>query len=191
LFSLGSVLYALATGHAPFRAETTYGVLRRISDDNPRPMREINPEIPEWLSAIVERLHAKSAANRFQSAAEVAQLFEQCLAHIQQPTTVPLPGSLRSRPAAAATFDSRRRRRWLAALAVIAVLTTAGMWAFHERPKTDLPGGERRADGSQLASDREQPAAESRSASARWDDGAAEQLSDLEAEINELEADLK
>src|SRR5262249_48966418 len=37
LFSLGSVLYALCTGHPPFRAETPLAVLRRVADDTPRP----------------------------------------------------------------------------------------------------------------------------------------------------------
>ena len=39
LFSLGCVLYALCTGHPPFRAETSYAVLRRITDDAARPIR--------------------------------------------------------------------------------------------------------------------------------------------------------
>ena len=94
LFSLGSVLYAMATGHPPFRAETGYGVLRRITDGQPRSIREVNAEIPEWFEAVVCRLHAKSPADRFRSAAEVADLLEQCLAHLQQPTIIPLPESV-------------------------------------------------------------------------------------------------
>ncbi len=91
LFSLGSVLYAMCTGRPPFRAETSYGVLRRITDEEPRPIREINPEIPEWLCGIVAKLMAKRPDDRFQSAQEVAKLLEECLAHVQQPTVVPLP----------------------------------------------------------------------------------------------------
>ncbi len=77
LFSLGSVLYAMCTGRPPFRAETTLGVLRRICEDRPRPVRELNPEIPQWLCDVVDRLHAKDPAERFQSAAEVASLLAQ------------------------------------------------------------------------------------------------------------------
>ena len=91
LFSLGSVHYAMCTGRPPFRAETSYGVLRRITDEEPRPIREINPDIPEWLCGIVEKLMAKGPDDRFQSARDVASLLEQCLAHVQQPTAVPLP----------------------------------------------------------------------------------------------------
>lgn len=94
LFSLGSVLYAVCTGHAPFRAESSYSVLRLITDKEPRPIREINPDVPEWLCAIISKLMAKQANDRFASAQEVATLLEDCLAHVQQPTAVPLPPSL-------------------------------------------------------------------------------------------------
>jgi serine/threonine-protein kinase len=91
LFSLGSVMYAMCTGHPPFRAETTLAVLRRICDDRPRSVREINPEVPAWLAAIIEKLLAKNAAERFQSADEIAELLGKWLAHVQQPTTIPPP----------------------------------------------------------------------------------------------------
>ena len=94
LFSLGSVLYAMCTGRPPFRAETSYGVLRRITDEEPRPIREINPDVPEWLCRIIARLTSKQPDDRFESAREVAELLEECLAHVQQPTAVPLPASL-------------------------------------------------------------------------------------------------
>ena len=94
LFSLGSVMYAMCTGRPPFRAETSYGILRRITDSEPRSIREINLEIPIWLSAVIERLHAKSPDGRYQSAGEVAELLGQCLAHVQQPDTQSLPESL-------------------------------------------------------------------------------------------------
>ncbi|TWU12095.1 Serine/threonine-protein kinase PrkC [Symmachiella macrocystis] len=95
LFSIGSVLYTACTGRPPFRSETAYGILRRITDTNPRPIREINPDIPNWLCLIIERLMAKHASDRYQSAGEVAELLERCLAHLQQPTRVRLPQCLR------------------------------------------------------------------------------------------------
>ena len=91
LFSLGSVLYALCTGRAPFRADTTMAVLRRVSDDTPRPIRELNAEIPAWLASIVTKLHAKNPADRYQSATEVMDLLSRCLAHLREPMLVPSP----------------------------------------------------------------------------------------------------
>lgn len=91
LFSLGGVLYAMCTGRPPFRAETTFGVLRKIRETSPRSIRDINPDIPDWLERIVMKLLAKDVSDRFTTAAEIATLLENCLAHVQQPTAVPLP----------------------------------------------------------------------------------------------------
>ena len=93
LFSLGSVMYAMCAGHPPFRATTTMGVLKRVCDDTPRPIRDVNPEVPPWLAEIIGRLMAKNPADRYSSAGEVADLLGQCLSHVQQPGAAPLPQS--------------------------------------------------------------------------------------------------
>jgi WD40 repeat protein len=85
LFSLGSVLYAMCTGRPPFRASTTMGVIRLVSEQPAPPVREINPDVPESLAAVIERLHAKDPARRYQTAAEVAEVLERLLAQAQQP----------------------------------------------------------------------------------------------------------
>jgi serine/threonine-protein kinase len=112
LFSLGSVLYALCTGRPPFRAPTTLAVLRRVSEDMPRPIQDLNPQIPDWLVQIIAALHAKDPDDRLQSAAEVAQLLDAHLAHLQNPQLVrrPEPPQL---PRRAGTPNPRGRRRWL------------------------------------------------------------------------------
>src|SRR5262249_58639175 len=57
LFSLGSVLYQMVTGRPPFRANSTMGVLKRVAEQSPRPIREIIPETPLWLCGILAPLH--------------------------------------------------------------------------------------------------------------------------------------
>ncbi len=94
LFSLGSVLYTLCTGRPPFRATTTMGLLKRICEETPRPIRELNPEIPEWLEAIITKLLKKNANDRYQSAKEVAELLSNWLAHVQRLTAVPAPSAV-------------------------------------------------------------------------------------------------
>jgi serine/threonine protein kinase len=91
LFSLGSVLYAMCTGLPPFRATTTMGVLKRVSEEAPRPIKEIRPEIPGWLVAVIERLHAKNPGERYQSATELANVLGQHLAQLQQASWTPQP----------------------------------------------------------------------------------------------------
>jgi hypothetical protein len=120
LFSLGSVLYAMCTGRPPFRAGTSMGVLKRVCEDTPTPVREANPEVPDWLAGVVEKLHAKDPAARFQSAAEVAELLGRHLAHVQHPSVVQADAS--PPPGQPAT-----RKRWaVAAAALAAVLATLG-----------------------------------------------------------------
>jgi serine/threonine-protein kinase len=85
LFSLGSVLYAMCAGHSPFRAKTTMGVLRRVCDEEPRPLVEVNPEVPASLEAVIRRLHAKDPAGRYATAAEVAGVLGRQLAALQRP----------------------------------------------------------------------------------------------------------
>jgi hypothetical protein len=94
LFSLGCVIYTMCTGRAPFRGSTMMAVMKRVCDDVARPVRETNPEIPVWLEGIVNRLMAKDPAQRFQSAGEVAELLERCLAHRQHPQSVSLPANV-------------------------------------------------------------------------------------------------
>jgi serine/threonine protein kinase/formylglycine-generating enzyme required for sulfatase activity len=78
LFSLGSVLYVMLSGRPPFRANSTPAVLKRVADDTPRPIREVIPEVPEWFTRIVDKLHAKNPAERFQTARDVADLLADC-----------------------------------------------------------------------------------------------------------------
>src|SRR5262249_47990163 len=65
LFSLGSVLYALCTGRPPFRAAGSMAVLKRVCEETPTPVRDGNPGIPDWLAAVIAKLHAKDPAQRY------------------------------------------------------------------------------------------------------------------------------
>lgn len=131
LFSLGSVIYTMCTGRPPFRAETNYGVLRRITDNEPRRIREVNPAIPEWLEGIVNKLLAKDISQRFQSADEVAELLEQCLAHVQQPTAVALPVKCRAiRSEQLYRTHSFLRFRLAPAVAIAILVPATGLTSF-------------------------------------------------------------
>ena len=103
LFSLGYVLYAMCTGRAAFRADSAVAVMHRVVHDVPRPIRDVNEDIPNWLCEIVDKLLAKEAEDRFASAEEVEDLLSRHLAHLQQPTNMVQPERLESRSVAAAT----------------------------------------------------------------------------------------
>ncbi len=84
LFSLGAVLYFMATGHPPFRADRAMGVLNRICHDRHRPVWEINPAIPDDLSDVIDRLLEKRPGRRFADANQVRQALLQSLHRAQQ-----------------------------------------------------------------------------------------------------------
>ncbi len=87
LFSLGSVLYTLCAGQPPFRASSTMAILRRVCEGTPRPLREVNPDIPEPLCRLIEQLHAKKPDDRPASAQEVADQLARLLAGLSEPGT--------------------------------------------------------------------------------------------------------
>src|SRR5262249_13608660 len=91
LFSLGAVMYALCTGHAPFRAESIYGVMQRIVHAVPRPIRKQTSLVPAWLEQFILQLLEKDKSRRFASSDDVARLLQQELAHLQNPALVPEP----------------------------------------------------------------------------------------------------
>ena len=72
LFSLGTVLYRLCTGHLPFSGPTTLAVLTQLAIDNPPPASEVNPQVPAALSELIDRLLKKDPADRPKSARAVA-----------------------------------------------------------------------------------------------------------------------
>lgn len=83
LFSFGSVLYFVATGHPPFRAERAMGVLHRICTTPHRPVWQVNAKIPHDLSQLIDRLLDKNPAKRVGSAAAVRETLTRILAKVQ------------------------------------------------------------------------------------------------------------
>ena len=91
LFSLGSLMYTASTGRPPFRSETVYGVIRRVCESDMRPVREVNPAVPEWLDAFIARLCEKDREKRFETAVEAQGILAQELSHLQSPTPTSIP----------------------------------------------------------------------------------------------------
>ena len=72
LYSLGVVLYEMLTGELPYTAENPVAVSMKHVNDPLRPPRELNPEIPEELNALITKLLAKDPDSRYESAAQLA-----------------------------------------------------------------------------------------------------------------------
>jgi serine/threonine-protein kinase len=73
LFSLGVILYALATGDQPFPGETVTAVSYKIVYTEPVPPTKLNPSIPAGLEAVILKCLAKNPAGRYQTGDELAQ----------------------------------------------------------------------------------------------------------------------
>ena len=154
LFSLGSVLYVMCTGHPPFRASGTHAVLKRVIDASPRPIREVNPEIPDWLIAIIAKLHAKKLEDRIQTANEVAEVLGQHLSDLQAgrtgnvttrskaPETMAAPAAAAPTPVADVPGLVKKKRwpRLVAAAALVFVIVSAigGYLAYQRHPETPI-----------------------------------------------------
>jgi eukaryotic-like serine/threonine-protein kinase len=72
LFSLGVVMYEMATQRSPFQRGTNVLTFERLLNDTPEPIRDWNDLVPKSLEKIILQLLEKNAERRFQSAAEVS-----------------------------------------------------------------------------------------------------------------------
>ena len=71
LFSVGVVIYEMATGRLPFAGASPSDTVANVLDKDPAPIRTLSPDRPAGLEAIAQKLLAKGADERYQSAAEL------------------------------------------------------------------------------------------------------------------------
>jgi serine/threonine protein kinase len=81
LYALGVVLYECVTGSLPFTASDPMGWVHGHIAKRPVPPAERRPGMPEVISALVMKLLAKTAEDRYQTAAGVERDLRRCLAH--------------------------------------------------------------------------------------------------------------
>jgi serine/threonine protein kinase len=137
LFSLGAVLYFMATGHAPFRATGTLAVLNRICRERHRSVWQLNKDMPDELCDIIDELLAKKPGRRPASAEEVQNRLSQLLSLVQQ------RGLGRRRFRGWRGRQLRRMVAWAAgAVSLVVLLITATMWPVPSRVSDDETAAE-------------------------------------------------
>src|SRR5580693_595104 len=145
LWSFGAVLYEMTTGARPFTGITPAAVCDAILHDPPLSPLEVNPELPPKLEVIVNKALAKNRNQRYQDASEIRSDLQQVSRELD-------PG--KSPPEAAVPVVPTRGRRliWLAAAALLLVVTAAFVFLLRRdqpteasmriRPLTNYPGGQ-------------------------------------------------
>jgi len=126
LFSLGAVLFFMATGHPPFRAEQAMAILHRICHDRHRAVQSINANVPDALARTIDRLLEKKPARRFATAGDVQQVLAMQLHEVQLPT--------RWRRQALGKI-----RRFSSALVAVACTVIAAVWIGYASGWLGLP----------------------------------------------------
>jgi serine/threonine protein kinase len=92
IYSLGATFYFLLAGHGPFKDGTPFQKMIRHQFDQPKPIREISPKVPEEMAKIIDRMMAKDPAERFATPLEVAEaLTPWTLAPISLPAAEEMP----------------------------------------------------------------------------------------------------
>jgi len=105
IYSFGVVLYEMAAGRLPFRASSTVDMMHAVIHETPKPLTELNPDLPPALSALVERAMSKDAGDRYQSMQRLIDDL-QAISHSLRPSSpgvpdgITVPYVMPSRPAA-------------------------------------------------------------------------------------------
>ena len=151
VFSLGVVLYEMATGQRPFTGDTNLSILSSILRDTPRSVTDINPALPRDLGRIIRRALAKDPERRYQSAKDLRNDLEDLKASLDsgelsaQPTTTQATStapSVHAVPSAAPAPSSdaqlvvalvRKHSRALGAVVVVLAVVAAALVALLRR----------------------------------------------------------
>jgi eukaryotic-like serine/threonine-protein kinase len=133
IFSLGVILYELATGERPFTGDTPVSTMTSILRDTPRTITEIRQTLPRDLALIVRRCLAKQPEHRTQTAKDLRNQLED-LQHALD------TGELLVAATPAPRQRSTAASRWTAAIVAVLVLGAVGAWTLtRARPAQGTP----------------------------------------------------
>ncbi|OGD18388.1 MAG: hypothetical protein A2W03_06670 [Candidatus Aminicenantes bacterium RBG_16_63_16] len=145
LYALGVMLYEMITGRVPFEDELTLNILRKHEMEQPRPPRDLNPEIPHSLNTLVLKCLEKLVERRYQNASDLIRDLDSI-----KTTSVKVA---KTRPRAKRqTMVPRRRPAWqfLAVCAVLITITAVGYLLLHH-PGAGLKSTEKITPGEAAA----------------------------------------
>jgi non-specific serine/threonine protein kinase len=145
IFSLGIVLYEMATGRRPFAGDTSAALISSILRDSPPTVTEINESLPRHLARIIQHCLEKDPEARYQSAKDVRNELKSLRREVDSGTVTTGSGAV----AITAEPRSKTPRRWglwIAAGSAAIVILAAGWWLG--RGANRAPADERTGDFS-------------------------------------------
>ncbi|MCX7175049.1 MAG: serine/threonine-protein kinase [Proteobacteria bacterium] len=83
LFSLGVTLFQMTTGKLPFEGDSMAQLMFKIANEPHPDIRTLNPELPDSLAAIIDKVLVKDADHRYQTGAELAGDLRRCVAQME------------------------------------------------------------------------------------------------------------
>jgi TolB-like protein/Tfp pilus assembly protein PilF len=126
IFSLGIVLYEMATGKRPFAGDTSAALVSSILRDSPPTVTEINESLPRHLARIIQHCLEKDPEARYQSAKDVRNELKSLRREVDSGTVTTGSGAVHiSAPRSAGT---RRYGLWAAAAVAAVGILAAGWW---------------------------------------------------------------
>ncbi len=123
VFSFGCILYEAATGARPFAAEAALDTMHNIVHQKPKPVDEINPDVPAELRRVIRRCMAKSPDQRLQSIKDLAIELREIVDEYDDLSPSATSGTVASE----AVVVARRSPLLSAMIAAVVVLGVAGI----------------------------------------------------------------
>jgi TolB-like protein len=116
IFSLGTLLYEMATGERPFQGSTNLSVLSAILKDTPPPVTDVKADLPRPLARMVQRALEKKPGDRYQSAADLRQDLEDLKRDVETGEVLSSRSGVRALLAGAGRGRPATARLWLGGL---------------------------------------------------------------------------